>query len=108
MKRFLGTFAVVLAVLLAFLLFGGSLILGNFWAMLVFCALALTVLSLLGMPASTTHTKTASMAGCASATSRSALDWRIAGQMIFAWLLTFPLCALLSFLLTKLLLRFPI
>lgn len=71
-------------------------------------ALALTVLSLLGMPASTTHTKTASMAGCASATSRSALDWRIAGQMIFAWLLTFPLCALLSFLLTKLLLRFPI
>ena len=46
MKRFLGTFAVVLAVLLAFLLFGGSLILGNFWAMLVFCALALTVLIL--------------------------------------------------------------
>ena len=46
MKRFLGTFAAVLAVLLAFLLFGGSLILGNFWAMLVVCALALTVLIL--------------------------------------------------------------
>ena len=46
MKRFLGTFAAVLVLLWGALLFGGSLILGNFWAMLIVCALALTVLIL--------------------------------------------------------------
>lgn len=46
MKRFLGTFLPVLVLLWGILLFGGSLILGNFWALLVFGALALTVLIL--------------------------------------------------------------
>ena len=46
MKRFLGTFLPVLVLLWGILLFGGSLILGNFWALLVFGALALTALIL--------------------------------------------------------------
>ena len=46
MKRFLGTFLPVLVLLWGILLFGGSLILGNFWALLVLGALALTVLIL--------------------------------------------------------------
>ena len=46
MRRFLGTFLPVLVLLWGILLFGGSLILGNFWALLVFGALALTVLIL--------------------------------------------------------------
>lgn len=46
MKRFLGTFLVCLVVSWAFLFFGGAMIFENFWALLVFCALVLTVLIL--------------------------------------------------------------
>ena len=46
MKRFLGTFLACLVVSWAFLFFGGAMIFENFWALLVFCALVLTVLIL--------------------------------------------------------------
>lgn len=46
MKRFLGTFLACLAVSWAFLFFGGAMIFQNLWALLVFCALVLTVLIL--------------------------------------------------------------
>ena len=67
-------------------------------------AAALLVLSLLGLPVSTTHTKTASLAGCSAARCRKSVQLSVAGQMLSAWLLTFPLCGLLAWLLTHLLL----
>ena len=42
MKGFLATFLAVLVLLWAFLFFGGTLILGNTWGLLVLCALVLT------------------------------------------------------------------
>ena len=56
MKRFLGTFLPVLVLLWGILLFGGSLILGNFWALLVLGALALTVL-ILAFESQSRHTE---------------------------------------------------
>ena len=47
MKKFLGTFAGVLILCWAFLFFGGAMIFENFWALLVCCALVITVLVLL-------------------------------------------------------------
>lgn len=63
---------------------------------------ALLVLSFMGLPVSTTHTKTAALAGCSAARSSKSLRLPIAGQMLTAWLLTFPLCGLLAWLLTRL------
>ena len=47
MKRFLGTFAVCLVLGWGFLLFGGSMIFQNIWALLICGALVLTILILL-------------------------------------------------------------
>ncbi|MDD3192641.1 MAG: inorganic phosphate transporter [Oscillospiraceae bacterium] len=63
---------------------------------------ALLALSLLGLPVSTTHTKTAALAGCSAARLRSSVNLSIVRQMLAAWLLTFPLCGLLAFFLTRL------
>ncbi|MDD4753127.1 MAG: hypothetical protein PHT78_07760 [Desulfitobacteriaceae bacterium] len=45
MKNFLGTFAVSLILCYFFLLFGGVLIFENFWAILVFVALIITIIA---------------------------------------------------------------
>jgi PiT family inorganic phosphate transporter len=55
-----------------------------------------------GLPVSTTHAKTCAMMGAAGQ-----LDRRIAASMFAAWALTFPICGVLAFLLTKLFLLFP-
>ena len=54
--------------------------------------------TLLGIPVSTTHSKTSAMMGAGSVT-QSGVNKDVAHQMIVAWLLTFPCCALLGFLL---------
>ena len=59
----------------------------------------LLVCSLLGLPASTTHAKVAAICGAGQRADR-----RILGQMAGAWVLTFPCCALIAFLLVRLML----
>ena len=54
-----------------------------------------------GVPVSTTHTKTAALLGAAAAGEPPRVDWRIAGEMVVAWVLTFPACGLLAWALTK-------
>jgi len=63
------------------------------------CAAALTVCTLLGLPVSTTHAKTAAILGAGSSP-----DGRVASSLGAAWLLTFPACGFLAFALVKLLL----
>ena len=58
----------------------------------------LLVCSVLGLPVSTTHAKVAAICG-----GGTHPDLRVLGQIGGAWLLTFPCCALLAFLLTRLL-----
>ena len=59
----------------------------------------LTVCSLLGLPVSTTHAKVSAVCGAGRKPNP-----RAAGQMVGAWLLTFPCCGLLAFLLTRMML----
>lgn len=65
-------------------------------------SICLLVASLLGIPLSTTHTKTTSIMGVGAAKRVSSLDWRIVKEMVLAWVLTFPGCGLIAFLMTKL------
>lgn len=62
------------------------------------CAAALSLCTLLGLPVSTTHAKTAAILGAGASP-----DGKVAGSLGAAWLLTFPACGFLSFLLVKLL-----
>ena len=61
--------------------------------------LVLTVCSVLGLPASTTHAKVAAVCGAGRGADR-----RVMGQMAGAWILTFPACGVLAFALTKIML----
>ena len=57
--------------------------------------------TLLGCPVSTTHAKTAAILGAGSACRRAA-RWDVAASILLVWLLTFPACLLLGFLLARL------
>ncbi len=62
----------------------------------------LLVSSLTGMPVSTTHTKTTSIMGVGAAKRLSSLNWGVVKEMMAAWVLTFPGCGLVGFLMAKL------
>ncbi len=62
-------------------------------------AAALGLCTLLGLPVSTTHAKTAAILGAGASP-----DGRVAASLGTAWLLTFPACGFLSFALVKFLL----
>lgn len=59
--------------------------------------------SLCGIPMSTTHTKTTAIMGAGLASGRGNVDWGVIRRILTAWLITFPVCGLLGFGLTKLL-----
>ena len=59
----------------------------------------LGVCSFLGIPTATTHAKTCAMMGVGLC-KKNATDPRVVGQLFLGWLLTFPICALLSFFLS--------
>lgn len=68
-------------------------------------AVCLLVSTLFGMPVSTTHTKTSAVMGVGVAKSAMSVNWRVAGEMVVAWLMTFPGCGLLGWFVTKLFLK---
>ena len=55
-----------------------------------------------GVPVSTTHTKTTAIMGVGASKRLSAVNWRIVREMTLAWVLTFPGCGLLGFLVAEL------
>ena len=64
----------------------------------VLCLLAAT---LLGLPVSTTHTRTAALLGVGRGAG-TPVDWRVAGQVVLAWVLTFPGCMAIGYWTSKL------
>ena len=62
----------------------------------------LLVCSVTGMPVSTTHAKTSAVMGVGAAKRMRAVNWSVAKEMVFTWILTFPGCGLIGFLMTKL------
>ena len=55
--------------------------------------------SLAGIPVSTTHTITGSIIGVGSAKRASAIRWGVTRNIIWAWVLTIPISALIGFVL---------
>jgi len=51
-----------------------------------------------GIPVSTTHCISASVMGVGATRRLSAVRWGIAGNIIFAWIVTFPICGGLGYL----------
>jgi inorganic phosphate transporter, PiT family len=59
-------------------------------------ATAIIGASLAGIPVSTTHTITGAIMGVGSTRRLSAVRWGVAGNIIWAWILTIPVTALIS------------
>ncbi len=50
-----------------------------------------------GIPLSTTHTIITSMMGVAASRNTKSVRWDIAGKVVMAWFLTFPICGLIAY-----------
>jgi PiT family inorganic phosphate transporter len=71
-------------------------------------ALTLAYVTLTGTPVSTTHTITGGIVGVGATKRLSAVKWGVAGRIVWAWVLTIPIAAVisaLSFLALRLVLR---
>ena len=64
-------------------------------------SVTLGICTFFGIPVSTTHSKTCAMMGAGSLTGRG-VDRSVARQMLLAWALTFPACALIGYVLGRL------
>ena len=59
-------------------------------------AISLFAATGLGVPVSTTHTITGAIIGVGSVRRLSAVRWGIAGQIVWAWILTIPASAVIA------------
>lgn len=62
----------------------------------------LLISSLTGVPVSTTHTKTTAIMGVGAARRLSSVNWGVVKEMVLTWVLTFPGCGLIGFLMAEL------
>jgi PiT family inorganic phosphate transporter len=69
-------------------------------------ALVIELASRLGIPLSTTHTISTSIMGVGSIRRFSAVRWGVAGEIVIAWILTFPICGLIAFTVARALMYF--
>ena len=58
-----------------------------------------------GIPVSTTHTNTTAFMGVGAAIRLSAVKWSVVKEMVLTWVLTFPGCGLIGFLMAWLFMR---
>jgi len=75
-----------------------------------FCAdlaasIAMLVSSFSGMPVSTTHTKTTAIMGVGASKRLSSVNWATVREMCSAWLLTFPGCGLIGFIMAQIFIK---
>ncbi|WPB55676.1 inorganic phosphate transporter [Xylophilus sp. GOD-11R] len=59
-------------------------------------AITLFLATLLGIPVSTTHTITGAIVGVGSTQRASAVRWGVAGNIVWAWVLTIPAAAIVA------------
>jgi PiT family inorganic phosphate transporter len=65
----------------------------------------LFIASTTGIPVSTTHTKTTSIMGVGAAKRISSVNWSVVKEMLYAWILTFPGCGLLGYVMAYLFMK---
>lgn len=64
-------------------------------------SISLLFSSVFGIPVSTTHAKTTAIMGVGAVRRLSAINFSVVKEMVMAWLLTFPGCGLIGFIMTK-------
>jgi PiT family inorganic phosphate transporter len=64
-------------------------------------SIALLISSVFGIPVSTTHAKTTSIMGVGAVRRISAINFSVVKEMAVTWILTFPGCGLIGFIMTK-------
>lgn len=69
-------------------------------------ATVIEVASRIGLPLSTTHVISSSIMGVGASKRFSAVKWGVGGNIVMAWGLTLPICAVMAWLICKLLLLF--
>jgi inorganic phosphate transporter, PiT family len=74
----------------------------NGFAAEVTAGAAITVCTAFGIPLSTTHTINAAIMGVGSTKRFSAVRWGVSRRIIATWLLTFPACGIMGYLITLL------
>ena len=67
--------------------------------------LCLFMASIFGLPVSTTHTKTTAIMGVGAAKRLSSVNWGVVREMVSAWILTFPGCGAIGFLMALLFMK---
>jgi len=70
-------------------------------------ALTIELASRLGIPLSTTHTISTAIVGVGTTQRFSAVRWGVTIEIVTAWILTFPVCGLIAWLVTKAFVIFP-
>ncbi len=68
-------------------------------------ALSLFFLTIFGVPVSTTHTKTTAIMGVGASKRLSAINFSVVREMLLTWILTFPCCSAISYIMAKLFLN---
>lgn len=65
-------------------------------------ACCIEVASRLGIPLSTTHTISTAIMGVGASKRLSAVRWGVVGEVVAAWILTFPVCGVIAWLVASL------
>lgn len=68
-------------------------------------AICLLISSTFGVPVSTTHTKTTAIMGVGASKRLSSVNWSIVKEMVVAWVLTFPGCGLVGYVIAYLFMK---
>ena len=69
-------------------------------------ALCLLLSTALGIPVSTTQVKTTAIMGVGASKNIKNVNWKIVKNMFLAWIITFPACGLLGYVMSKIFLYF--
>ncbi len=64
-------------------------------------AVSLLICSVFSLPVSTTHAKTTSIMGVGAVKRVSAINFSVVKEMVLTWVLTFPGCGLVGYIMTK-------
>ncbi len=65
-------------------------------------ASAIELATRLGIPLSTTHTISTSIMGVGATRRLSAVRWGVGSEIVTAWILTFPVCGLIAWVVASL------
>ena len=64
-------------------------------------AIGILLSTVSGIPVSTTHMKTTAIMGVGAVKRMSAINYKVVKEMVLTWILTFPGCGLIGYIMAK-------